>query len=106
MVPLRRERSADYTIAILPSVVLLGVGFALGFTSIMAQATSGVDDSEQGLASGLVQTSAQVGAALVLALTTALVTAGSHTATGISGAGFHQFHSGLVLVTGVACWDC
>ena len=68
----------------------------------MAQATSCVDDSEQGLASGLVQTSAQVGAALVLALTTALVTAGSHTATGISDAGFHQFHSGLVLVTGVA----
>ncbi|UOT02981.1 MFS transporter [Rhodococcus opacus] len=91
-----------YAVAILPSVLLLGVGFALGFTSIMAQATSGVDDSEQGLASGLVQTSAQVGAALVLALTTALVTAGSHTATGISGAGFHQFHSGLVLVTGVA----
>ncbi|NLE81829.1 MAG: MFS transporter [Rhodococcus sp.] len=92
----------SYPVAILPSVIALGVGFALGFTSIMAQATAGVDDSEQGLASGLVQTSAQVGAALVLALTTALVTAGSHSAEGAVTTGFHQFHPGLVLVTGVA----
>lgn len=92
----------SYTVAILPSVILLGVGFALGFTSIMAQATAGVDDSEQGLASGLVQTSAQVGAALVLALTTALVTAGSHSAEGTVTTGFHQFQPGLTLVTGVA----
>nr|WP_307718299.1 MFS transporter [Rhodococcus triatomae] len=90
----------SYPVAVLPSVLLLGVGFALGFTSIMSQATEGVDDSEQGLASGLVQTSAQVGAALVLALTTALVTSGSHSATAV--AGFHQFQPGLVLVTGVA----
>ncbi|MFD4183970.1 MFS transporter [Rhodococcus sp. NPDC058514] len=91
-----------YVVAILPSTVLLGLGFALGFTSIMAQATSGVDDSEQGLASGLVQTSAQVGGALVLALTTALVTAGSHAVTGAGTAGFDQFRPGLVLVAGVA----
>ena len=94
--------SPSYVVAILPSVILLGLGFALGYTSIMAQATSGVDDSEQGLASGLVNTSAQVGAALVLALTTALVTAGSHTASGAGTAGFEQFHPGLILVTGVA----
>ncbi|MGW0173335.1 MFS transporter [Rhodococcus sp. NPDC003322] len=90
-----------YAVAILPAAILLGIGFALGFTSIMAQATAGVDDAEQGLASGLVQTSAQVGAALVLALTTALVTAGSH-AGGSADAGFDQFRPGLVLVTGVA----
>ena len=46
--------------------------------------------------------STQVGAALVLALTTALVTAGSHSAEGAITTGFHQFHSGLALVTGVA----
>ncbi|MFC9788200.1 MFS transporter [Rhodococcus sp. NPDC127528] len=90
-----------YVVAIMPSVILLGFGFAFGFTSIMAQATAGVDDSEQGLASGLVQTSMQVGAALVLALTTALVTGGSH-AAGAATASFDQFRPGLVLVTGVA----
>ncbi|RVW04747.1 MFS transporter [Rhodococcus spongiicola] len=92
----------SYVVSILPSVLLLGVGFAFGFTSIMAQATAGVADHEQGLASGLVQTSAQVGAAVVLALTTALVTGGSHAASSVGGAGIQQFQSGLVLVTGVA----
>lgn len=92
----------SYVTTILPSVLLLGTGFTLGFTSIMAQATAGVADSEQGLASGLMQTSAQVGAALVLASTTALVTAGSHSAAGAAVSGFDQFTLGLILVTGVA----
>lgn len=98
----RGSDQPSYATAILPSVLLLGIGFALGFTSIMAQATNGVADSEQGLASGLVQTSAQVGAALVLASTTAMVTAGSHTADETAVSGFAQFHWGLILVTGVA----
>jgi len=50
-----------------------------------------------GLASGLVQSSGQVGTALVLAVVTALVS------TGAGAAGdFGQFHPGLNLVTGVA----
>ncbi|MET7420780.1 MFS transporter [Dactylosporangium sp. NPDC005555] len=86
-----------YLLAILPAMLLLGGGFAFGFSSIMAQATDGVADAEQGLASGLVQSSGQVGAALILAVVTALV------ATGGAGAGdFTQFHPGVNLVTGVA----
>ncbi|MEV6971246.1 MFS transporter [Hamadaea sp. NPDC051192] len=57
----------------LPTVLLLGVGFALAFSSMNVQATNGVADEEQGLASGLVQTSFQVGGAMVLAITTAIV---------------------------------
>ena len=65
----------------------------------MAQATDGIADSEQGLASGLVQTSGQVGAALVLAVVTALVAGG----TRAGGArDFDQFDPGINLVTGVA----
>lgn len=56
-----------------PSLVLLGGGFAFGYGAIMAQATEGIDDSEQGLASGVVQTSSQVGGALVLAVLTAVL---------------------------------
>ncbi|GAB3823833.1 MFS transporter [Dactylosporangium cerinum] len=86
-----------YLVAILPTMLLLGGGFAFGFSSIMAQATDGVADSEQGLASGLVQSSGQVGAALILAVVTALV------ATSGSGTGdFTQFHPGVNLVTGIA----
>ncbi|NED50594.1 MFS transporter, partial [Micromonospora aurantiaca] len=38
-----------YAFTILPTMLLLGGGFAFGFSSIMAQATDGIDDSEQGL---------------------------------------------------------
>jgi MFS family permease len=86
-----------YAVTILPTMLLLGAGFATGFSSTMAQATYGIDDSEQGLASGLVQTSGQVGAALVLAVVTALV-AGRKDAP----ADFNQFHPGVNLVTAVA----
>ncbi len=86
-----------YTVTVLPTMILLGGGFAFGFSSIMAQATDGIDDSEQGLASGLVQTSGQVGAALVLAVVTALVAGAAH-----EGGDFGGFHPGVNLVSGVA----
>ncbi|MEV4255882.1 MFS transporter, partial [Spirillospora sp. NPDC049652] len=89
--------SPHYAFTVLPTMILLGGGFAFGFSAIMAQATDGIDDSEQGLASGLVQTSGQVGAALVLAGVTALVASDSH-----PGGGFAPFNPGLNLVTGVA----
>ncbi|MFI5909173.1 MFS transporter [Dactylosporangium sp. NPDC051541] len=87
-----------YAITTLPTMLLLGGGFAFGFSSIMAQATDGIEDAEQGLASGLVQTSGQVGAALVLAVVTALVAAASPASRG----DFSQFHPGVNLVTGIA----
>ncbi|MFF4835276.1 MFS transporter [Streptomyces sp. NPDC001315] len=89
--------SPDYVTAMLPSLLLLGGGFAFGYSAIMAQATEGIDDSEQGLASGLVQTSGQVGAALVLAVLTAVIAQ-----AGDSGADFTAYRPGLNLVTGVA----
>jgi MFS family permease len=87
-----------YLLAVLPTMLLLGGGFAFGFSAIMSQATEGIDDSEQGLAAGLVQTSGQVGAALVLAVVTALIAAGP--SDGV--ADFSQYHPGVNLVTGVA----
>ncbi|MER5530073.1 MFS transporter [Streptomyces sp. NPDC002677] len=89
--------SPNYLTAMLPSLLLLGGGFAFGYSAIMAQATEGIDDSEQGLASGLVQTSGQVGAALVLAVLTAVITQ-----AGDSGSDFTAYRPGLNLVTGVA----
>ncbi|GAA2682397.1 MFS transporter [Actinoplanes palleronii] len=91
-----------YLVTVLPAMLLLGGGFAFGFSSIMAQATDGIDDSEQGLASGLVQSSGQVGTALVLAVVTGLI-ASATTAASVSGSGdFTAFRPGVNLVTGVA----
>jgi MFS family permease len=88
-----------YAVTILPTMLLLGGGFAFGFSSIMAQATEGIADSEQGLASGLVNTSGQMGAALVLAVVTALVSTGT---AARAPADFGGFRPGFNLVTGVA----
>ncbi|MCU1579072.1 MAG: transporter [Rhodoglobus sp.] len=99
---LRVDPSPNYLLDILPSVLLLGVGFGLGFPSIQVQATSGIADGEQGLAAGLVQSSSQVGAALVLAVTTALIAGGPASAEASAGVLLDQFRPGLILSTAVA----
>ena len=71
---LRVDETPNYGVAILPSILLIGVGFMLAFPSLNIQATNGIADHEQGLASGLLQTSFQVGGALVLAVVSAVVT--------------------------------
>jgi MFS family permease len=74
---LRVGHSPNYMVDIFPTILLLGGGFALTFPSLNMQATSGVADHEQGLASGLVSTSIQVGGAIVLAISSAIVASGS-----------------------------
>src|SRR5215217_6387641 len=85
----------------LPSILLIGVGFALSFPSLNIQATAGVADAEQGLASGLVSTSFQVGGAVVLALVSAVVTAQTGSATDAASL-LDGFHAAVGLVTLVA----
>nr|WP_245971815.1 MFS transporter [Solirubrobacter pauli] len=79
--------ATPYFLTFLPVILLLGLGFALGYAALNVQATAGVSDHEQGLAAGLVQTSFQMGGAVVLAAVTSVVGAGSTTdyraATGV-----------------------
>jgi MFS family permease len=70
---LRVDPALGYVTLLLPTMLLLGVGFATAFPSINAQATAGVADHEQGLASGLVNTSVQIGGAIVLAVISAIL---------------------------------
>ena len=56
----------------LPSLLLIGVAFSLAYGPLTIAATEGVDESEQGLAGGLLNASVQFGAALVLAVVTAV----------------------------------
>jgi EmrB/QacA subfamily drug resistance transporter len=53
---------------VLPVMLLLGFGAGVAFPALMSLAMSGVERNEAGLASGLVNTTAQVGAALGLAV--------------------------------------
>jgi MFS family permease len=94
-----------YLTAMLVPFVMIGLGFAV-YGPLNIAATNGVAPEEQGLASGLVNTSFQFGGALVLAVATAV-----HDASGGSDGtpeglldGFHAatLVSVIVLVLGVA----
>jgi MFS family permease len=77
---LRIDTTPSYPTLILPAVMLIGAGW-IGFPAVNILATSGIDDDEQGLAAGVLQTSMQVGAAIVLAVTTALISSGQASAS-------------------------
>jgi MFS family permease len=91
---LRVDTSPSYPTMLLPALLLIGVGW-IGFPAINIQATAGVDDEEQGLAAGVLQTSMQVGAAVVLAVTTAVIASGAEAAT-TQQAVLDNFRPGLV----------
>jgi EmrB/QacA subfamily drug resistance transporter len=93
---------ARYLSDILAPMVLLGLGAGLVFPSLMTTAMTGVPMSQAGLASGLVNTSLQVGGALGLAVLATLSSTRTRDllATGASPA--HALTSGfhLALVIG------
>jgi EmrB/QacA subfamily drug resistance transporter len=97
---LRIGQQSNYTATVLPTIVLIGLGFAITFPALNMQATNGVDDNEQGLASGLFNTSSQVGGAIVLAITTAVIGSQSHGVTAPSGM-LAAYKPALVVITGI-----
>ncbi|HEU5266232.1 MAG TPA: DHA2 family efflux MFS transporter permease subunit, partial [Jatrophihabitans sp.] len=74
----------SYLRHVLPVMVLLGAGAGLAFPALMTLAMSGVSGDNAGLASGLVNTTAQVGAALGLAV---LATLSAGRTESLAGAG-------------------
>jgi EmrB/QacA subfamily drug resistance transporter len=59
---------ASYAVDILPSMVLIGIGAGLTFPALSTLAMSGATPSDAGLASGLLNTTVQVGGAVGLAV--------------------------------------
>jgi EmrB/QacA subfamily drug resistance transporter len=84
---------ASYLTDVLPAAALLGVGAGLCFPPLMTLAMSGVAPSDAGLASGLVNTTGQVGGAIGLAV---LSTVSTGRATTLRAAG----HDALDSLTG------
>jgi MFS family permease len=75
--------ASPYWATLLPVMLLIGLGFTLGYAALNVQATAGVADHEQGLAAGLVQTSFQIGGAVVLAAVSAVVSSGYQSAIAV-----------------------
>jgi EmrB/QacA subfamily drug resistance transporter len=96
---IRIDPGASYASVFLPTILLLGLGFGLAFPTLNMAATDGVANHEQGLASGLVNTSFQLGGAIVLAIVTAVV-AGGPAQSGSSL--LHSYHVGLGVVAGIS----
>jgi EmrB/QacA subfamily drug resistance transporter len=87
-----------YLTAILPGLALVAVGSGLAYAPTFIAGTTGVDDDEGGLASGLLTTSQEIGAALGLALlatVAATVTAASDV-PGSAAARVGGYRAGLV----------
>jgi len=102
--------SGGYWLHIFPSLALLGVGAGVCFPPLMGLAMSGVAPHDAGLASGLINTTGQVGGALGLAvLATLTATRTSHLSSDHSPAaaltgGYHLgfWVSAALVLAGVA----
>jgi EmrB/QacA subfamily drug resistance transporter len=104
----RTPVDASYVIDLLPAMILIGLGAGLGFPSLMTLAMSGATESDSGLASGLVNTSVQVGGAIGLAVLATFATertdgllADGESAASALNSGYHLAYligAGLVLV--------
>ena len=104
----RTPVDASYAVDLLPAMVLIGLGAGLGFPSLMTLAMSGATASDSGLASGLVNTSVQVGGAIGLAVLATFATerteglvADGESATAALNSGYHLAYligAGLVIV--------
>lgn len=91
----------SYVAVVLPALILMAIGGGLTFISVSVAATSGVPHDEAGLASGLLNTSQQIGGALGLAILSGVATtsANSTMASGVQAATVAGYHSALLIAS-------
>jgi EmrB/QacA subfamily drug resistance transporter len=94
-----------------PGLILLGLGMGATFVAVTIAATSGVPAQESGVASGILNTSQQVGGAVGLAVLTGVATSaakdyitglslhGAPTHEQVAAAAVHGFHDGYLIAS-------
>jgi EmrB/QacA subfamily drug resistance transporter len=94
---------------VVPGLLLSGIGFALSFVSVMIAGLTGVQADDAGVASGLINTSRQVGGALGLAAVTTIAAtaaggyADGHAVSAVSGPALtHGFQVAFYALAGLA----
>jgi EmrB/QacA subfamily drug resistance transporter len=98
--------NGDYLTDVMPALTMFGIGAGLAFPALMGLAMSGATAADSGLASGLVNTTQQVGAAVGLAVLATLAAsrsdslsaAGDSTAAALTGGYELAFAIGAALV--------
>ncbi len=98
----RAPVEGSYLLDVLPGMLFLGVGPSFAFIAIIMASTTGVPESEAGLASGLVNTSQQMGGALGLAVLAAVA---AFTASAVGSGSVAALNSGyhVAFLTGAVC---
>jgi MFS family permease len=93
----------SYAANVLPALLLSSLGMGAVFMPLTLIATTGLADEDQGLASGLFNTSQQIGGALGLAVLSTLATSKAHAAGGAPldalVVGFHWAFAAGAIVT-------
>jgi MFS family permease len=98
------QANGTYAADVLPALLLTALGLGAVFLPLTLIATTGLEDDDQGLASGLFNTSQQIGGALGLAILTSLAASKTSSLHGVSQSealveGFHvAFLGGAVFV--------
>jgi hypothetical protein len=94
----------SYLVDVLPPMILTSLGMGAVFMPLTLVATTGLDDDDQGLASGLFNTSQQIGGALGLAVLSTIAAGRTAAAGGADNDaalvhGFHYaFAGGVVFI--------
>ncbi len=98
------QANGTYAVDLLPALLLTSLGMGAVFLPLTLIATTGLEDDDQGLASGLFNTSQQIGGALGLAILTSLAASKTSSVHGVSQSqalveGFHvAFLGGAVFI--------
>jgi EmrB/QacA subfamily drug resistance transporter len=95
---LRLPVHGSYVVDLLPAFLLLGLGMALAWVPVTIASLAGVSPADAGIASGISNTSRQVGGALGLAVITSIV-ASTHATTAAQLT--QGFHDAFVVLFGV-----
>ncbi|ARZ71626.1 sulfatase [Streptomyces albireticuli] len=98
---LRLPASPDYVTDILPTMLLVGAGFVASFAALNMQAVSGFPPERRGEAGGAYQTAVQLGAALMVAATAALLAANEAPAGASPQEAMAAYRPAMWLVTAV-----
>ncbi|MEO8310313.1 MAG: DHA2 family efflux MFS transporter permease subunit [Caldimonas sp.] len=97
----RAPVDGSIAVDVLPGMLLLGLGAGIAFNPLLLAAMSDVDESESGLASGVVNTSFMMGGALGLAVLASLAALYTDTATARGATEIAALNAGYQLAFGV-----
>ena len=91
----------DYASHVVPAMIILGTGMGMSFVPVTIAGTSGVAPGDSGLASGLLNTTQQVGGSLGLAIlssvATSRTTSALHTGLALPAALTHGFKGAFIV---------